>query len=637
MFGLVVKGEREELARLIAMKEHAPSEARRYSELMKKDDGRSYQELESSITPVMKRDWTAREYVQKTCNEYYIEALKAPEKTYLTRQDEDVCYMICKSGSLDEMRAVLGTLPVDLKKQWLDIDFDFRWRKKIDQLNPKHDPKQGAKPLHIATIYGHPELIECLVKEGADINVTNKYGNTPLHLAALEKEDQSGRDNTPTLQKLLEHNASQTCRNQEGLTPFDLSIHYWHGFRFQEDGPLPEHAKDLLKVAPKEIKGEALHSALLHTGSNDQVFINLLEEDNDLAYQDKNGNTPLHISLGMCAGQCTRKLLEKNPPVDIKNAQGDTPLHRLVRYSEPYVIWLHPSRLIDRGANRFSKNNMGLTTLELCIERGRYCYLDRLLELPLNDTESQEPDKDMLMLRAIVQSPRTLEVDVCEQLFQSLKDSSGDTFPMKLNTLADLAASADNLDALQWLVSKGADSIDLSQAKLNTLLNLAASSGNLDTLKWLLSKGAELNSQDDRKGYTALHHALVNDDTDMAMYLLDLPSIDVNHPSRIGTTPLHHAAKRGRPDIVRRLLDKGANPLACTTKKPKGLKPSDLVKVRIDRRATIKDEKPLAKEHLLDIDDPNTTRKQQLFKKALVEILKMLKSAEEEGSEAASK
>ena len=39
----------------------------------------------------------------------------------------------------------------------------------------------GQSPLHLAAIMGHVEVTELLIASGADLEGTDKHGNTPLH------------------------------------------------------------------------------------------------------------------------------------------------------------------------------------------------------------------------------------------------------------------------------------------------------------------------------------------------------------------------------------------------------------------------------------------------------------------------
>ena len=53
-------------------------------------------------------------------------------------------------------------------------------------VNTKID-KIGMTPLHIATGQGYKEIVELLIAKGADVNAKTKYGSTPLDAAVRRK------------------------------------------------------------------------------------------------------------------------------------------------------------------------------------------------------------------------------------------------------------------------------------------------------------------------------------------------------------------------------------------------------------------------------------------------------------------
>jgi ankyrin repeat protein len=50
-------------------------------------------------------------------------------------------------------------------------------------VNAKLDPL-GTTPLHHAAGWGHKDIVELLIAEGADVNAKDDDGGTPLHEAA---------------------------------------------------------------------------------------------------------------------------------------------------------------------------------------------------------------------------------------------------------------------------------------------------------------------------------------------------------------------------------------------------------------------------------------------------------------------
>ncbi|GAM29126.1 hypothetical protein SAMD00019534_123020, partial [Acytostelium subglobosum LB1] len=75
----------------------------------------------------------------------------------------------------------------------------------------------GNTALHYAATAGHADVIEILIKVGANVNCQNKVGDTPLHKAA-------GRARLPCIKVLVNlGKANVDIRNRDGERPTDLA------------------------------------------------------------------------------------------------------------------------------------------------------------------------------------------------------------------------------------------------------------------------------------------------------------------------------------------------------------------------------------------------------------------------------
>uniref|UniRef100_A0ABD2WGU1 Ankyrin n=1 Tax=Trichogramma kaykai TaxID=54128 RepID=A0ABD2WGU1_9HYME len=238
----------------------------------------------------------------------------------------------------------------------------------------------GNTPLHVALSQGHTELIEWLMRRGADsttanyggvtplhlvcerhrsveinwletffgindelgrtmaINATNRMGQTPLHLAAI-----SGTE--AMIRALLRRGADPRVADEEGETPLyivcrnrssDLATALLDESR-EEYRPVP------LDARAKWLGETPLHRALRHDNRDATVW--LLRRVCDPNCVDDHGSTPLHIV-------CRRKdddglaetffkiVDEKNQSVqvDVRDKWGRTPLQWAVANLLPNTV-----------------------------------------------------------------------------------------------------------------------------------------------------------------------------------------------------------------------------------------------------------------------------------------------------------
>ena len=122
------------------------------------------------------------------------------------------------------------------------------------------------------------------------------------------------------------------------------------------------------------------------------------------------------------------------------------------------------------------------------------------------------------------------------------------------------AAASDDIVLLQALVEEDSEVINAGDNFGNTPLHHAAWTGALEAMQWLIDKGAEIDLKSDQQ-WTPLHWATRNG---------RLPSVDlllkhgaeVNAVGHLGQTALHLAAKNKFEKTVSRLLEAKANPNA---------------------------------------------------------------------------
>lgn len=93
-----------------------------------------------------------------------------------------------------------------------DLDAINQHIKAGSDLNEKD--KYGSSPLIIAATFGKTEVARALIGAGADVNCTNNDGSTPLHTAAFLCR-------TEIVEALLEKDADKNIKNNFGSTALE--------------------------------------------------------------------------------------------------------------------------------------------------------------------------------------------------------------------------------------------------------------------------------------------------------------------------------------------------------------------------------------------------------------------------------
>lgn len=186
----------------------------------------------------------------------------------------------------------------------------------------------GKTPLCKAVLNGQADMVEYLLKNGADPNVRfldrnyNANVHTPL-TAAVHRNNPNER----VIRALLENKADTSAKDSEGYAPLHLS---------------------------------------LFNGSKKPVEW-LLKHGADVEVRDRYGNTPIFFSLP--SKEITELLLDHKANPNAQNNEGNTPLHKLVEKTmgnERGTSQKEPAKLlIARGADVNLRNRQGLTPLNL--------------------------------------------------------------------------------------------------------------------------------------------------------------------------------------------------------------------------------------------------------------------------------
>ncbi|XP_036442648.1 oxysterol-binding protein-related protein 1 isoform X1 [Colossoma macropomum] len=164
----------------------------------------------------------------------------------------------------------------------------------------------GWTALHLACYFGHRDVVEELLKAGADGNLTNNVGDTPLHKAAF-----TGRKEVVML--LLRYDACPSVINGTAQIPKDVT-------RNEEIRSMLEAAE---RTEERKLEERLLEAAREGATTTLLKLLNR-EKPPNINCTDLLGNTPLHCAAYRGQKQCAVKLLQKGASPNIKNKNGQT-------------------------------------------------------------------------------------------------------------------------------------------------------------------------------------------------------------------------------------------------------------------------------------------------------------------------
>ncbi|CAB0038598.1 unnamed protein product [Trichogramma brassicae] len=297
---------------------------------------------------------------------------------------------------------LICNLYVNNGKELAEMLFKFCDEKRLPvKIDARDD--EGNTPLHAAIFSGSIDLVEVLLRRGANPTLANDKGKTPLHVICprngnvglsklFELNDElqlrvpiDARDNegsTPLhlatscgneelVERLLRRGADPTLANAEGRTPLHYVAERSRGverfFRAIED------TWHTVQIDARDSEGDTPLLLALKGGHDVQNVRGLLRRGADPSLANKDGKTPLHV---ICQRNENRVLLrlffeiwdaiENRGQVDARDNEGSTPLHLATsRGNAELVEWL-----LRRGANPCLANAKGLTPLHYVAKRG---------------------------------------------------------------------------------------------------------------------------------------------------------------------------------------------------------------------------------------------------------------------------
>lgn len=416
--------------------------------------------------------------------------------------------------------------------------------------------RNGNSLLHFACQRGHYDVTQYLICRGADMNLTNYYGYTPLHMA-IEREDiqiieylfnyaddnnikiningnNNGEDtllhvaaergNIQIVEHLLNYAKENNIKininacNRAGDTPLHVAIEreniqiveYLLNYANDNNIKINVNARNSTGYTPlymafrnKDIK---IIEHLSNYAKENDIEININDCNNY-------GDTLLHHACIDAQYDKIKWLVQHGANVNLPNKQGNTPLLLHIKHRLGYHNIV--KFLIKNGADINARNNDGDTALYMACMEGNNKFIRYLVDYAKRSNIKMDP-KDIERSIAVLLNQE--DRNIFEYLYNYAKDE-------KINE--DVKIKLEENEILQNLYYKK----------------------DYKSIKCALTKGTNVDLVDNN-GNSLLHIACAKGDYKFMKYLVEDKGADTKIKNKDGKTPLQLAKKHGKKDIV---------------------------------------------------------------------------------------
>lgn len=199
----------------------------------------------------------------------------------------------------------------------------------------KNKTNLGWTPLHLATYFGHKDVVEALLEAGVNVDDVNDTGDTALHKASF-----IGNEELVIL--LLKYKADVNIMNGEGKTPGDVSKTRDVQRLLEAAERSERHERErILLTAAKEGRIDDIQEML---SSPNSPSINCV---------DAQGNTCLHCAAYRGHTRLAILLLQNGVDTTLRNNSGQLAIDMAKDTEMREVLSVRPVQRLQRTAARF--------------------------------------------------------------------------------------------------------------------------------------------------------------------------------------------------------------------------------------------------------------------------------------------
>ncbi|CAB0037554.1 unnamed protein product [Trichogramma brassicae] len=478
-------------------------------------------------------------------------SVDTPLNLAVRNNHKEVAALLLINGSNPNLVSVRGLTPMLIICMFENHNDDDNLMSMLFELsNDKYRPVQvntpykmggsplcGGTPLHFALYHGFKKVTELLLKNGADPNLSNEKGRTPLHSLCSRPDD----DDLPEVFFKICDDVRLTIQidAQDFLGYTSLSYALFNGLKAAVEVLLRNGAD------PNFVGAEGsrpLHCLAMNETDDDlaEKFFQICDDIGktlQVDAQDGRGVRPLQISVVLGKRQITEALLRRGADPNAADAEGFTALHVIVsrKIDDDCAEKLFQvCGDIQRTLRVDARSKLGKTPLHLALQYDLTNVAESLLRNGADLTLANEDGRTPLHLMCIHCEEAGFLVKMLFELSDERKQ------PLRV----------DARDKFHW-----------------TPLHYAAHRGLEEVTELLLRRGADPNLAGDR-GATALHVICIRPSAaDMAEIFFKMnddiqQAVQIDVQDKLGNTPLHIAVLTEHKDaekLIELLLRRGAN------------------------------------------------------------------------------
>jgi ankyrin repeat protein len=297
-------------------------------------------------------------------------------------------------------------------------------------------PQGGLTPIHIAVQDDHEEIVDLLLKKGADVNARTSWEATPLHLVARQ-------GSRALMDLLIMRGADVNAQTKDGDTPLHLAA---------------------------------------ANGRANQAY-DLLEKGAKVNATNRFGNTPLLLAMGQSGSLIIEALVKGGANLNFRTASGDTALHVAAQAGRVAVV----SALVEKGADINARNQAGSSALYAVAAKGNKDVAELLVAKGADISLLANNGTTPLHAAAAGGHVPLIEFLLTKHVAIDARDKAGESALHK-------AVSMRQIKVIELLVNRGAD-INAQTDQGWAPLHIAVSTGQVPVAELLLKRGANVNAR----------------------------------------------------------------------------------------------------------------------------------------------